>query len=214
MILSINDLYKKIAAKKINDKTMLIGIDGAGGSGKSTFVEAIKNVDPDNVTIVHMDDFYKTSEQRKVLNGTIGELWDCDRVKTQVLMPLKNSQPAKYQIYDWDIDQLSDWYYIPTGGIVLVEGCYSLIENLNNYYDIKIWIDTPHELRIFRGIERDGEEKRHLWEDLWMPAEDYYIKAEKPVEIADLIIDGSGKKVSIHNSEINILKMGSYFGEK
>lgn len=55
--------------KELN-KTILIGIDGCGGAGKSTLAEAFKAVNPEKVTIIHMDDFYKLSKQRKYVKET------------------------------------------------------------------------------------------------------------------------------------------------
>ncbi|MBQ8287649.1 MAG: uridine kinase [Clostridia bacterium] len=183
---------------------MLIGIDDGGGAGKSTFAEILRKIDPDNITVIHMDDFYKTSKQRAASFNEIGWLCDCNRIKTQVLTPLCNEQSAIYQIYDWDLDKLNEWHYISAGGVVIVEGCYSLIDDLFSYYDFKIWIDIPPALRLLRGIERDGEVKRHLWENLWIPAEEYYFKVQQPIKSVDLVVDGS---VDIDNFMVNILRM-------
>ncbi|WP_180956517.1 hypothetical protein [Bacillus canaveralius] len=56
-----------------------------------------------------------------------------------------------------------------------------------------------------RGIERDGEEKRHLWEDLWMPAEEFYIKSQNPMDKVDLIIDGTGRSSNIQDLQVNVI---------
>jgi uridine kinase len=45
--------------------------------------------------------------------------------------------------------------------------------------------------RLSRGIERDGEAAREMWENNWMVSEDIYVKEHKPFEIADLVVDGS-----------------------
>ena len=91
----------------------------------------------------------------------------------------------------------------------MIEGCYSLIQELESYYDFKIWIESPRDLRLSRGIERDGEEKRHLWEELWMPAEEFYIKSQKPMDEVDLIIDGTGRTSNIQDLEVRALKVST-----
>ncbi|MBS4192803.1 uridine kinase [Bacillus sp. FJAT-49705] len=193
--------------KKLKDQTFLLGIDGCGGAGKSTLAQSFKEVGGNNVTIIHMDDFYKPSAFRKLVsNKAIGGNWDSERVKKQVLEPLSNNEQTKYQRYDWEKDIMAEWHNVPSGGLVVIEGCYSLIKTLNNYYNFKIWVDTPEELRLSRGIDRDGEEKRHLWEDLWMPAEDQYIKEQNPMGTVNLIIDGAGKESDIRNLELTALK--------
>ncbi|PLR78643.1 hypothetical protein CU633_04365 [Bacillus sp. V3-13] len=55
-----------------------------------------------------------------------------------------------------------------------------------------------------RGIERDSEEKRHLWEDLWMPAEEFYIKSQNPMDKVDLIIDGKGRSSNIQDYKLTL----------
>lgn len=203
--MKLENLYAEMLKRKHSKKTMLIGIDGRGGAGKSTLADAIKKVDKANVSIVHMDDFYKTTLQRKKSCNSIGGLWDCNRVKEQVLVPLYNNTPTKYQIYDWELDSLTEWRDIPTGGVVIIEGCYSLCMELRCFFDFKIWVETPYSLRIFRGIQRDGEEKRSLWENVWMPAEEHYIKVQKPQEVADYIIDGTGNRAHIREGEVYIM---------
>lgn len=207
MKLKIKDLYNEIMKSKAVSQTILLGIDGCGGAGKSTLAEAFKKIDINKVTIVHMDDFYKTSKVRElVLDNEIGGYWDCNRVKEQVLIPLHNNKSSQYQIYDWNEDKLGEWHTIPLGGLVIIEGCYSLRESLRDFYDFKIWVESPKDLRLCRGIERDGEEKRHLWEGLWMPSEEYYKEIEKPFDSVDLVIDGTGENGNIENLEVAVLR--------
>ncbi|KKI90185.1 hypothetical protein WQ54_23850 [Bacillus sp. SA1-12] len=188
------------------NKTFLLGIDGCGGAGKSTLAQSFKDVGGNEVTIIHMDDFYKpTSLRSQVSDDEIGGNWDCERVKKQILEPLRNNQSTNYQRYDWNLDDMAEWYDVPAGGLVVIEGCYSLVNSLNKYYDFKIWVESPKELRLNRGIERDGEERRHLWEDLWMPAEERYIREQNPLKTADLIVDGTGKVSDIKKLELTVL---------
>ncbi|WP_370541796.1 hypothetical protein [Alicyclobacillus sp. SO9] len=75
---------------------------------------------------------------------------------------------------------LADWHTVPLGGIVIVEGVYSLRKELFDQYDLSIWIDCPRDVRLSRGLERDGEEARDLWENQWMIAEDMYVQEHRP----------------------------------
>jgi len=56
-----------------------------------------------------------------------------------------------------------------------------------------VWVDCPRELRLERGVARDGEAIRSKWEDIWMPGEDEYFKRDRPRESAMFIYDGSGQ---------------------
>lgn len=62
---------------------------------------------------------------------------------------------------------------------------------LVNLYDLKIWVECPKAIRLARGIARDGEKARTIWEQDWMPKEDHYIKTHLPRESADLFVNGA-----------------------
>jgi uridine kinase len=52
-------------------------------------------------------------------------------------------------------------------------------------------VDCPRDIRLSRGLERDGQESRDMWEKVWMVSEDIYVNSHKPYERADLVVDGS-----------------------
>ncbi|SDS49877.1 Uridine kinase [Paenibacillaceae bacterium GAS479] len=174
--------------------TILIGIDGCGGSGKSTLatelMDRLKGIR--ETSIVHMDDFYLPSKERDNIRNQdgIGVNFDWKRLQNQILLPMSNGAAGYYQRYDWNSDSLLEWCTVPPG-IVIIEGVYTLRQELFNFYHFTIWAETPHETRLLRGIERDGEEMRNTWEQDWMPAEQHYVETEQPHRRADLIIDGA-----------------------
>ena len=80
---------------------------------------------------------------------------------------------------------------IPVGGTVIIEGTYSTRYELAAFYDFTIWVECPREKRLDRGIERDGEEMRSMWEENWMVYEDLYVDAHLPQDRVNLIVDGT-----------------------
>src|SRR5689334_15473078 len=101
-------------------RTLLIGIDGRGGSGKSTFARRLERAG-DDVAVVEIDDFYRTEHERlaRAANGDteIGGNFDWRRLRDQVLLPLSRDEPGFYQRYDWATDALAEWHTIGIGGI-------------------------------------------------------------------------------------------------
>jgi uridine kinase len=189
---SLPQLVNAIDQIPRKQSTLLIGIDGCGGSGKSTLANVFKECCA-NVTIVHMDDFYFSKKQLNPVHPTqkpVGADVDWERVFKQVIEPISQGNQGYYQRYDWDRDLLAEWHTVPAGGIVVIEGVYSTREELADYYDFTIWVDCPRELRLSRGIERDGEEARQIWEDNWMIGEDIYMEEHKPQERANLVVKG------------------------
>lgn len=118
---SFETLISDLHSLPTKQSTILVGIDGCGCSGKSTFAKQLKESCSD-VTLVHMDDFYlptfliiKGSPQTK----PIGADFDWQRVQEQVLEPLSEDREGYYQRYNWVKDDLDDWHSVPVGGIVV-----------------------------------------------------------------------------------------------
>lgn len=190
---SFKEFMETISEITKMQSTLVIGIDGCGGSGKSTFADKMKEVLP-NITIVHNDDFYFPSSQiikKHPTQKPVGADFDWKRLLNQVLEPISQGREGQYQRYDWETDSLAECHTVPVGGIVVVEGIYTIRQELENKYDIKIWIDCPREIRLSRGIKRDGEDARELWEDNWMISEDIYLEEQKPFQRADLVFSGT-----------------------
>ncbi len=176
----MTNLTENIRALSANQALILVGIDGLGGAGKSTVANSIKENIP-NTTIVQMDDFYVPELTRS----------DWDRVYVQVIAPLENNSVGSYQRFDWDAKKLAECREVIPKGVVIIEGVYALHGKLRGRYDYKVWVEAPYEVRLQRGLERDGEEARSQWVNEWMPIEEEYKESEKPHESADLIIDGT-----------------------
>jgi uridine kinase len=177
------DLLEKVKRAPRKYKTLLIGIDGVGGSGKTTFSESLKEK-LDDVSIVQLDDFYSPDLLRA----------DRDRVLKQVFFPLGNNTEAKYQIFDWRSNALTEWIVIKPGGIVIIEGVSALHSDFAEKYDFRIWIDCPPELGFYRGVARDKArdsiDNTDKWLKLWMPQEKAYVESQQPQLRADYILDG------------------------
>lgn len=187
---SIERLIKSIGKIPKKQLTLLIGIDGCGASGKSTLANLLKEECP-NVSLVHMDDFYLPSDQIiqvPPFQKPIGADFDWKRVLKQVLDPISQDKSGYFQRYDWETDLLAEWHHVPIGGIVIIEGVYSTRKELVDHYDFTIWVDCPRETRLLRGIERDGEDAREMWENNWMISEDIYLKVHEPQERANLVV--------------------------
>jgi uridine kinase len=172
------DLARDIRARP--GLVRLIGIDGCGGAGKSTFAARLSNA-LDDAPVIHTDDFAS--------HDVPTEWWP--RMLSDVIEPLLHGEPASYHPYDWVARRVADaTITIEPRAIVLIEGVGATRKAWRDRLALRVWVDCPRDLRLHRGIERDGEELREFWLE-WMQAEDAYLEQEHPYAYADVTVDGA-----------------------
>jgi uridine kinase len=180
---SLDDVVRAVEAKRAADdgQTLLLAIDGRGGSGKSTIAERLQER-LESAVVVHLDDFVSETVERQ-------------RLLQQVILPLKVGQPIRYQRFDWTTRSLAEWTDLEPGDVLIIEGVSTLHPDLRAHFDIAVWLECPAEVGFRRGLARDrdnyGVDTRRQWVDEWMPAEERYIATHRPQDHADFIIDTS-----------------------
>lgn len=156
----------------------VVAIDGFGGAGKSTLAQIV--AERRGARVVHTDDFASWDDP---VNW-----WP--RLLTEVLVPLSRNQTASYRRYDWGSQTLAEWHDIEPGGLLILEGVTSSREAFRPYLAASIWVETPRDLCLKRGLERDGDGAEELWAQ-WMSDEDEWAAAESPREHATIIVSGA-----------------------
>lgn len=162
---------------------VLVGIDGCGGSGKSTAAEQLADA-LGNAQVIHVDDFYKPRERRiKITEQTPVHInFEFERLKQECLKPLINGSVASHQALNGEVLE------IQPSGYVIVEGLGTLGAELSRYFDYKIWVDSPEDVRRQRGIKRDSVEWTKIWDNEYLPQDARYVKEQAPQNEADWIL--------------------------
>jgi len=189
--LSFEQLAQRIATLKSKYAQKLIGIDGGGGAGKSTFAKHLREHLP-NAAIIHIDDFYKGPWDKRLehTDHDINPLFDWDRFFIEVIRPTQEGKQIQYHVYDWHIHTADEIASVPAGAMIIVEGGYTTQKRFSDVYDFKIWIEADENQRLEKALVRDGEHMRFLWEEDWLPVERNYMQRDNPASRADLVVSG------------------------
>lgn len=189
--MTVDDLAITISQSGHIHKPILIGIEGFGGSGKTTLANNLKNRLGD-AYVVSIDDFIvkeKLSE-KSWDKGSFDRL----RLEAQVLLPATSGMIARYQQLDWATNTLGKFVEVPNVQYLIIEGISCYHPDIAKYYDFKIWVDVPIELANKRGHARDGSnENANMW-GLWAENDIRYKQKNHPELVADFVFDNTGER--------------------
>lgn len=146
-------------------ETMLIGIAGGTGSGKTTLTRHLKEHFGDDVTVIGHDSYYKrqegkTYEERAQVNYDHPSAFDTDLL-IQHLRELKAGHPIQCPVYSYaDHNRTDETVEVLPTKVIIVEGIL-IFQNptLREMFDIKIFVETDADERILRRALRDVEER-------------------------------------------------------
>jgi uridine kinase len=145
--------------------TIVIGIAGGTGSGKTTMINRIKKEFNDEITILSHDFYYKENshlpfEERANLNYDHPNSFDTG-LMVEHIRQLKEGKSIERPVYDFVIhNRREETVTVESAKVIIVEGIL-IFENkeLLELFDIKVFIDTDPDVRIIRRILRDVRER-------------------------------------------------------
>jgi uridine kinase len=149
-----------------HQNTMIIGISGASGSGKSLLAKTIvTELGSDQVVIIDEDSYYKhrddlTFEQREKINYDHPDAFDHSLLHEH-LSSLQNGDSVEVPLYDYTQHLRSDkTRTIGQHTIIVLEGILLFDDpKLRELMDIRIFVDTPLDVCLIRRIQRDVFER-------------------------------------------------------
>ena len=162
----------------------LVCIDGPAGSGKTTLAAAVaKAAGEGTSTVVHLDDLYEG------WSGLGPDL--VARMDAGIIAPLRRGAAGCYRRYDWHLQRFAERRVVAPVDLLVLEGVGSAAAGYHDAITLLVWVEAPRELRIARGVARDGEAVLPFW-TAWMSDEERHFAAEGTRDRADVIVDGAG----------------------
>jgi len=189
---------------------LVVGIAGGTGSGKTTVARAIHDALPaGRVAMIEFDSYYRdrgdlTKEERDELNFDHPDALETELL-TEHLTLLRSGSSANVPVYDFVTHRRRpEPRLVPAANVIIVEGILVFVdERVRELMDIKIFVDTDADIRIFRRIRRDVEERgrnfesvRHQYYSTVRPMHQQFVEPSK--RWADLIIpEGGNNRVAL-----------------
>ena len=160
----------------------LVCIDGPAGSGKTTLAAAVARASSAPSRVVHLDDLYV---------GWDGLPQVPDQLE-QLLSPLEHDAATSYTRYDWHAGALAEDVTVVPVPLLVLEGVGAGSARISPLTTVLAWVDAPADLRLERGLERDGPGLREHWQ-AWAEAEQHHFERQGTRARADVVVDGTGR---------------------
>lgn len=204
------------------NNVIIIGIAGGSGSGKTKLVKNIlTELENYNVSSIEVDSYYKDLshlkfEDRAKNNFDHPSSFDFDLLYNDLNMIL-NGQRTKTPLYNYKehVRKKNDFKIIENSNVIILEGILSLYDHkIRQLMSMKIFVDTPSDIRILRRIKRDVNKRKRTIECVI----EQYTKTVRPMfkkyveptkDFSDVIIPYGGKnKISI---DTIVTKIKNYY---
>ncbi len=194
----------------MKNKSILIGIAGGTGSGKTSISkELMKEYGKGEVVVIQQDSYYKDLshiklEERQLQNFDHPNAIDIKLFREQITA-LLNGKTVQVPIYDFTIHVRSrEKITISPHHVIVLEGILALhYVALRQLMNIKIYVETPADIRFIRRLSRDIKERGRTTQSVI----DQYLSTVRPMHdqfvepskfYADIIIpEGGENKVAI-----------------
>ena len=189
----------------MNHSSILIGIAGGTGSGKTSIAhEIVKEFTTGEVAVIQLDSYYKdlaymSMEERNEQNFDHPEAMDFELLHEH-LSTLMQWEAVKIPCYDFSTHtRKKESEQIEPHHVLVLEGILTLWDTkLRELMEIKLFVETPDDIRFIRRLTRDIEERKRTRQSVI----DQYLYTVRPMHeqfvepiklYADLIIPEGGK---------------------
>ncbi len=145
---------------------LIIGIAGGTGSGKTTVVKKIQELQPkEDVVIIPQDSYYRDSshlplEERQEINFDHPDSLEFDLLVEHVKR-LKRGENIEQPIYSYlTCTRSTETIRVEPKHVIIIEGILIFYDKrLRNLMDIKVFVDADADDRLGRVISRDIVER-------------------------------------------------------
>ncbi len=148
-------------------KVTIIGIAGGTASGKTTIADKLfkETKTKGSVVYIKMDDYYKKNiyipvNEQGAKNFDHPDSYDIELLEKH-LIALKNFESVDKPKYNYVVsNRMEETERVDPADVIIIEGIMTFAHpEIRKYLDIKIFVDTPDDIRFIRRLERDIAER-------------------------------------------------------
>lgn len=190
---------ERVAA--LGPRRQRVVVDGRTGAGKSTFADelaAALRTHGRSTARASLDDFKHAWQHarehgydRESGPGYYRNAWDFASARDLLLAPAGTAGDGRVVLCAHDpitgVDHRDFVVELTADTVLVVDGVFAMRAELDEFWDLRIWLDVPAAISRERGIGRDGNPEVHAAR--YEVSEDLYVAEIDPLARADIVID-------------------------
>ncbi|MGB0403913.1 MAG: uridine kinase family protein [Salibacteraceae bacterium] len=171
-------------------KPYIVGIAGGSASGKTSFINDLKNsFNPSSISIISQDNYYFPKEKQEldengIINFDLPESID----RTQFSKDMKHlieGEPITFTEYTFNVSpENAESVTISPSPIIIMEGLFVFhYQEIRDLLDLRVYIDVRESIKLERRINRDIKERgypegdvKYQWENHVVPSYKKYLR--------------------------------------
>jgi len=180
----------------MNKRPIVLGIVGDSAAGKSTLTQGLTRLlGPERVTHICTDDYHKYDRAERARFNITALHPDCNFIDILELHLERShyGQPILKPVYDHSTGSLVRPEYVQPREFVIVEGLLGFhTAAMRQFYDVKVFLAPPEELRRDWKIKRDTTKRGYTVEQVLKELEKRESDSERFIrpqrEHADIVV--------------------------
>lgn len=183
---------------------LVIGIAGGTGSGKTTIADVVMGrIGAEHISFLPHDAYYRDLNDLPLAQRDLVNFDHPDSLDTELmiahLQKLRAWETVNIPVYDFTHhERTQETLALEPHPVILVEGILVFAESkLREMFDVKIFVDTPPDVRFIRRLQRDIQERGRSMDSVIQqyqttvrPMHEEFVETSK--RFADVIIPEGG----------------------
>jgi uridine kinase len=196
--MTVDEIARRVLAAA-TDHPLRVAIDGRSAAGKTTLAEALagelrgRTARP--VIRAELDYFMRMVEDRNAYPYDSPEsyyldAWDYPAIRARLLIPLGPGGDRRYRA-----NPLGTAETAPDDAILLADGVFLQRPELDEHWDLRIYLDVGRDESLRRSVDRDrhwmgsAAEAERRYRTKYLPGEERYVAEVRPRDRAQIVVD-------------------------